>query len=104
MRKVEASPNSEAPYRVLLLNRSEGDLLRYADVVRLGLANIPQPALGTVNTVQSPLGTVNTIQSGPVDANDLRQRLDHIEKELSAVRAALDKINETLKANQGNKR
>ena len=104
MRKVEASPNSEAPYRVLLLNRSEGDLLRYADVVRLGLANIPQPALGTVNTVQSPLGTVNTIQSGAVDANDLRQRLDHLEKELSAVRAALDKINETLKTNQGNKR
>jgi C-terminal processing protease CtpA/Prc len=103
-RKVEASPNSEAAYRVFLLNRSEGDLLRYADVARLALVNTPQPTLGTGNTVQSPLGTVNTIQSGAADANDLRQRLDHLEKELTAVRAALDKINETLKAKNGNKR
>ncbi len=47
----------------------------------------------------------NLPQTGQsADANDLRQRLDHLEKELTAVRAALDKINETLKANQGNKR
>jgi membrane-associated protease RseP (regulator of RpoE activity) len=102
-RKVEAYPNPEAAYRLLLLNQPQADLIRF-DVPRLGLVNTAQPALGTVNTVQSPSGTVNTLQSGPVDANDLRQRLDHLEKELTAVRAALDKINETLKANQGNKR
>jgi uncharacterized protein YceH (UPF0502 family) len=38
------------------------------------------------------------LQDGqPADANDLRQRLEQLEKELAAVRATLDKINETLK-------
>jgi C-terminal processing protease CtpA/Prc len=85
-KKVEANPNAETSYRLLFLNRYEGDAAR----------------LGLVNTIQS---FPYTVQNGqPVDANDLRQRLDHLEKELTAVRAALDKINETLKANQGNKR
>jgi C-terminal processing protease CtpA/Prc len=76
-KKVEANPNAETSYRLLFLNRYEGDTIHY----------------------QLP------VQNGqPADANDLRQRLDHLEKELMAVRAALDKINETLKANQGNKR
>jgi membrane-associated protease RseP (regulator of RpoE activity) len=92
-RKVEVPPNPDAAYRLLLLNRAE------ADVARLGL----------LNTVKSyPVDAYQllsqNVQNGqPVDANDLRQRLDHLEKELTAVRAALDKINETLKAKNGNK-
>ena len=103
-RKVEAPPNPEAAYRLLFLNRT-GPAGTFYD-------------LG--NRTRSELGLVNTIQSGPMDANgllrqtlaqtgqsadanDLRQRLDHLEKELAAVRAALDKINETLKGKNENK-
>jgi membrane-associated protease RseP (regulator of RpoE activity) len=112
-RKVEVPPNADAAYRLLLLNRPEGEILRLTDVARLGLANTDQllsppvnttqPALGTVIATQSALNMV-PIQSGAVDANDLRQRLDQLEKELASVRAALDKINETLKAKNGTKR
>jgi hypothetical protein len=42
-------------------------------------------------------------QAVGANANDLRQRLENLEKELAAVRAALDKLNETLKTNKGNK-
>jgi hypothetical protein len=31
-------------------------------------------------------------------AADVQQRLDHLEKELKAIRSAMDKINESLKA------
>jgi membrane-associated protease RseP (regulator of RpoE activity) len=44
------------------------------------------------------------VMSVPPESVDLRQRLDQVEKELNAVRAALDKINETLKADKGTKR
>jgi C-terminal processing protease CtpA/Prc len=37
------------------------------------------------------------------DNDDVRQRLDQVEKELNAVRATLDKIHETLKSGKGNK-
>jgi serine protease Do len=93
-RKVEAGPNPEAGYRMLLLNRAEGDL------ARLALGTTLQS--GPVDFNQSVQKSL--VQNGHlVDANDLRQRLDHLEKELTAVRTALDKINETLKANKGSK-
>jgi S1-C subfamily serine protease len=93
-RKVEVNPNSEAGYRVLLLNRAEDHL------ARLALGTTLQS--GPVDFNQSVQKSL--VQNGqPVDANDLRQRLEHLEKELTAVRAALDKINETLKANKGSK-
>jgi hypothetical protein len=47
---------------------------------------------------------VRDVLSVPPESVDLRQRLDQVEKELNAVRAALDKINETLKADKGTKR
>jgi serine protease Do len=97
-RKVEASASPDAAYRLLFLSRAEGDLARYADVARLGLVNTNQ-------SVPVALDYLQQIQNGqPTDANSLRQRLDHLEKELTAVRAALDKINETLKSKNSTKR
>jgi membrane-associated protease RseP (regulator of RpoE activity) len=95
-RKVEVPPNPDGAYRFLFLNRSAPINTIY------GLANAPQyPTL--VNTIQSGPGDANFLRQTlvpngqPADMNDLRQRLEQLEKELAAVRATLDKINETLK-------
>jgi C-terminal processing protease CtpA/Prc len=86
-RKVEANLNADA-YRLFLPNRSvplNATIYRYA--------NVDQPLVDANQLFRLP------VQTGqPADANDVRQRLDQLEKELAAVRAALDKINETLKA------
>ncbi len=49
----------------------------------------------------APLGLQLT---APAGAEDLGQRLDHVEKELQALRAAVDKLNETLRADKAPKR
>jgi C-terminal processing protease CtpA/Prc len=74
VRKVEAGPPQEA-YRLLLMDQ--------------------QAAL------ERNLNTVHHVKIGEAD---LRQRLDHVEKELQALRAALDRIHETLKSDKANKR
>src|SRR5207245_10904543 len=85
MRKVEAPPTQEASLRVLLT--AQPDL---AGAVRY--RNFVGGAVRYRNALAQP------------GSDDLRQRLEQVEKELNAVRAALDKINETLKADKGSKR
>ena len=92
-RKVEVSPNPEAGYRTLLLNTAEVDMARLA----LGTTIQSGPVVVADQFLRQSL-----VQNGQsVDANELRRRLDHLEKELTAVHAALDKINETLKDKKG---
>jgi membrane-associated protease RseP (regulator of RpoE activity) len=90
-RKVDVSPTLGGNELLLYLNR-DSPLRMIYDLPSIGQSGL---------TYQ--LGQ-NLVQNGqPADAGDLRQRLDHLEKELTAVRAALDKINETLKANKRSK-
>jgi C-terminal processing protease CtpA/Prc len=93
-RKVEAPGNAEA-YRLFLLKRSAPINAIY------DLGN--QSGVDFVRSIQGQPYDTNqllrqSLQNGQSpDTNDLRQRLDQLEKELAAVRATLDKINETLK-------
>ena len=86
-RKVETNPNLEATVR-LYLNRS-----------------VPvETRLDYSTPIDAKVVRWRNALAVPAETDDLRQRLDHVEKELNAVRAALDKINETLKSDKGTKR
>lgn len=77
VRKAEATTPQEAAFR-----------LYAADLQPWILAN------GTRMRGDVPV----KVWAAPADGtDDLRQRLDHLEKELKALREALDKLNETLK-------
>jgi serine protease Do len=80
VRMAEADPAIETAVRFLLATRQPAEDLLLTRAARYRAA-LSQP-----------------------ESHDLRQRLDQVEKELNAVRAALDKINETLKAHKGTKR
>ncbi len=47
---------------------------------------------------------INTASSAVAGADDLRQRLAQVENELKALRAAVDKLNETLRADKAKRR
>jgi membrane-associated protease RseP (regulator of RpoE activity) len=109
MRKVEATLNPRGFYNLIYLNSIQADsaepsLLRMGPAQVLRLRRVPQEARIADYTDVGLPDVLYKTQSAPTDANELRQRLENVEKELTAVRAALDKLNETLKADKGNKR
>jgi C-terminal processing protease CtpA/Prc len=77
----------------------ETDAARDAATLRLWLANVNQ-AQAEVAAKYARIGN----RGGGAAGEDLRQRLDHLEKEIQAIRATLDKVNDALKSNQGKKR
>jgi C-terminal processing protease CtpA/Prc len=84
VRKVEASSSSDAYYQVLALRQEAATLADKIDYVNLANRRVKLAA-----------------RAG---GDDLRQRLDQLEQELKAIRAAVDKVNETLQAIKATKR
>jgi PDZ domain len=82
----------------------QGETNLSQESMRLWLLGQPSsPATGKFifSLPQEPLSGTPV---APTGAGDLRQRLDHVEKELHALRIAVDKVNETLRANKATKR
>jgi C-terminal processing protease CtpA/Prc len=82
-RKVDAQANYDRTMR-LFLNRSTSP------------ASVLLQSIGRENDQTQALRQWIT-QPAPTEAEDVRQRLEHLEKELNGIRAALDRISETLK-------
>jgi C-terminal processing protease CtpA/Prc len=82
-RQVEASPPQE---NIRFWLTDAGNVQRY-----LNLAKVPQRDL-------------NATASALSGTDDLRQRLDHLEQELKALRVAVDQMNETLSADKAKRR
>jgi C-terminal processing protease CtpA/Prc len=79
VRKVEASPPRE-------------------ETLRFWATDVQPMFLANSTFTQMPRDVPVKVWAAPADGTDeLRQRLDHLEKELKALREALDKLNETLK-------
>jgi C-terminal processing protease CtpA/Prc len=87
VRNVESTPEREA-YRVWLLDRED----------RTG----ERLWMNALNSAAQPDQRRHVAAANGAD--DLRQRLDQVEKELRAVRAALDKISEALRTDKGTNR
>jgi C-terminal processing protease CtpA/Prc len=83
-RKVDAQANYDRTMR-LFLNRSTSP------------ATVLLQSIGRENDQTQALRQWIT-QAAPTETEDIRQRLEHVEKELNGIRAVLDKINETLKS------
>jgi membrane-associated protease RseP (regulator of RpoE activity) len=84
LRKVEASPSLDAYYRVLMLNQA-AETAAYRSTLAGKLSGLN-------------LADRREKLAARAGGEDLRQRLEQVEQELKALRAAVDKVNETLKA------
>jgi hypothetical protein len=101
VRKVEANP-AEENYRLWMLQapvmRSLVDV-GAPDIYNRILVADPATATGYADRIKLFTNAADA-RVLSVGGEDLRQRLDQLEKELKAVRAALDRIGEALKTDK----
>jgi serine protease Do len=103
--KVQAA--RDTPTTLKLLRAGKPVTVQVTGTVRKAEASPPREGVRILATDLQPMFLANgnlVRQELPMrmwatadGTDDLRQRLDHLEKELKALREALDKINETLK-------
>ncbi len=110
---AQVQANQEKGVKLILLRGGKSMTIPIAGAVRKVEASPPSAeAFGRYLTLRDQNGYTALVNSNVLSdrlawsaagGDDLRPRLDHLEKELKALRAAVEKLNETLKAGKATK-